>query len=189
MTTRPIPIFRGFRAPALGRVAAALLLFACSGPPGDDRFVISTPQGPPVWNPVSTVFELHCGTLNCHGSTARNMRFFGFYGVRLDRRDKTGFAATTDAEYLANFESVISIEPERLSQIVRAGGANSAKWVVLSKGRADEYHKGGARLVRGDAADTCIVSWIAAQPGGLPVNAAACEAAATLEPPGDDWTQ
>jgi hypothetical protein len=167
-------------------VAAAM---GCSSPSGDDKFVITPPPGPPTFNAVSTVLELHCGTLNCHGNTARNMRFFGFYGVRLDPRDKTGFAVTTDAEYLANFESIISIEPERLSQIVRSGGANASKWVVLSKGRGDEHHKGGARLVRGEAADTCLVSWISARPGGPPLSAEACDAASTLEPPGDDWSQ
>jgi hypothetical protein len=161
----------------------------CAGPPADDKFVIVPPQGPPTFNPVSTVLELHCGTLNCHGNEARNMRFFGFYGVRLDPKNKTGFGDTTDAEFLANFESIIAIEPEKLSQIVRSGGANADKWIVLSKGRGDEHHKGGTRLVRGDAADACIVSWITARPGGAPLNAEACDTASTFEPPGDDWSQ
>lgn len=174
-------------AQVLASLAAASV--GCAGPSGDDKFVIVPPQGPPTFNPVSTALELHCGTLNCHGNEARNMRFFGLYGVRLDPREKTGFGSTTDAEFLANYESLIAIEPERLSQIVRSGGANSNKWVVLSKGRGDEHHKGGARLVRGDAADTCLVSWILARPGGAPVNAEACDAASTFEPPGDDWSQ
>jgi hypothetical protein len=189
--TAPAMVRLWLSARARPLVAASVVstVIGCAGPAGDDKFVITPPPGPPTFNPVSTVVELHCGTLNCHGNEARNMRFFGFYGVRLDARDKTGFAVTTDAEFLANFESLIAIEPERLSQIVRSGGANASKWVVLSKGRGDEHHKGGARLVRGDAADTCILSWISARQGGPPVNAEACDAASTFEPPGDDWSQ
>ena len=186
MTSPVLPVAR---TPRRLLASFALALLGCSGPPEEGKFVITPPPGPPTFNVVSTVLELHCGTLNCHGTDARNMPFFGFYGVRLDPRDRTGFAPTTDAEFLANFESIISIEPERLSQIVRSGGANASKWVVLSKGRGDEHHKGGARLVRGGAADTCILSWISAQPGGAPVSAEACDAASTLEPPGDDWSQ
>jgi hypothetical protein len=172
----------------LASVAAGVVI-GCAGPSGDDKFVLTPPQGPPTFNPVSTVLEMHCGTLNCHGNDGRNMRFFGLYGVRLDPKDKTGDGSTTDAEFLANYESIIAIEPERLSQIVRSGGANASKWVVLSKGRGVEHHKGGARLVPGQDADTCILSWISAQPGGAPVSSQACEAAATIVPPGDDWIQ
>jgi hypothetical protein len=152
---------------------------------------MTTPPPPPTFDAVSTALEIHCGTLNCHGNDARNMRLFGFYGVRLKDSDLTGFAPTSPEEIMANFESVISIEPERLSQVVRSGGAGAEKWIVLSKGRGREHHKGGTRLVPGDAADTCIMSWLTVGPGAPGINAAACKAAATVVPPdlpGSPWS-
>lgn len=179
-------------AARVGALVSALLasaLFGCSGPSGDDKSYIAVPPGPPIFNAVSDALELHCGTINCHGNDERNMRFFGLYGVRLNPKDKTGFGSTSDLEYEANFESIISIQPEKLTQVVRAHGAGADKWIVFSKGRAIEHHKGGARLVAGDAADTCIMSWLVAQPNGPSVNTDACTAATNVVPPGDDWTQ
>lgn len=201
-------------AAVLGLVSTA----ACSGPPSSDVFRITTPLGPPTFKVVSDALAIHCGTLNCHGNDARNMRFFGFYGTRLNPKDQTGGAGTTDDEYEANFESIISIEPERLSQIVQSGGANEDKWIVLAKGRGVQHHKGGARMTHVDGPlppgaptdvllDACVTSWItahtagSADAGALPgtVNVDACNRAAVVTPPGipcamapppcTDWTQ
>ena len=180
----------------LAALSALFVSLACSGPSDKGLFAITPPPGPPAFNVVSDALDIHCGTLNCHGNNDRNMRIFGFYGTRLSDKDKTGAAATSEDEYQANFESIISIEPERLSQIVRSGGANEGKWVVLSKGRGTEHHKGGSRMTPGDAMDTCFTSWIVAHGpgpgdgGAIPgaVNDAACLAAVReIVPPGQDW--
>jgi len=183
------------RVPLIAAILGILATAACSGPPSSDVFRLTTPPGPPVFDQVSDGLAIHCGTLNCHGNDARNMRFFGFYGTRLAPNDKPGAGATSPDEYEANFESVISIEPERLSQIVQSGGSNTAledKWIVLSKGRGTEHHKGGSRMTKGDAMDTCITSWLASRGGGVPgdggavlgLNTDACKAAATIPAPG-----
>jgi len=165
---------------------------------------MSPPLGPPTFDVVSDALEIHCGTINCHGNDARNMRFYGFYGVRASADDQTGARPTTGDEYKRNYESIIAIEPEKISQIYLSGGQNSGKWIVLSKGRGTEHHKGGSRIVPGDALDTCLLSWLLTRvpvvsdggtfvttDGAIPgtLNMSACIAAVTILPPGADWTQ
>lgn len=170
-----------------------LATLACSGPSDKDIDRITPPPGPPAFNVVADALQKHCGTLDCHGNNARNMRLFGYYGIRQFDKDRVNFTATTPAEYEMTYQSVITIDPERLSRIVASGGAGIDKWLVLSKGRGTEHHKGGARLAPGGAADTCLVSWVLARSeadsGPGIVNAAACVAAANLVPPGEDWGQ
>jgi hypothetical protein len=157
--------------------SGALLGAACSGPPGDQTFVpiVPTMEGFPA---VSEALEWHCGTLDCHGNSARNMRVYGNNGIRFGKGLAPGSDSTTDAERLLTYEAVIAIQPEVLGQIVSQHGAKPERWIVITKGRGTEHHKGGSRMRLHDATDTCITSWLT----GV-VNTDACEQAASVAPP------
>jgi len=86
--------------------------------------------------------------------------------------------STTPDEHSATYDAVVSIDPEALSAVVRDGGQNAERWIVISKGRGREEHKGGVAMDRDGPADFCILSWLA---GGL--DDVSCAAAAEVLPP------
>jgi hypothetical protein len=168
----------------MGRPAAVVLLAlaagvacACAGPT-DHLTYVPNPPSRDTFQPVSDALEVHCGTLDCHGSSWRNMRVYGIDGQRLDPHGITGNKATTEAEYTATYEAVIAVQPEVLSHLVNDHGANPERWIVITKGRGTEVHKGNSQMKAGDATDTCIISWVA---GAL--NQEACDQAASISPP------
>src|SRR4051812_23481216 len=61
---------------------------------------------------VSDALELSCGTLDCHGQVGRNLRVYGYGGLRLSAIDPPAGDPTTDLEYLASYVSLVSLEPE-----------------------------------------------------------------------------
>jgi hypothetical protein len=158
----------------------ATLLGACNGPSPDDTVVVNAPSAD-TFTPVSPVLEIRCGTLDCHGSSARNLRTFGINGARLDPMGITGDQSTTPEEVLATYASVISVQPEVLNRIVNEGGLKPERWLLITKGRGTEYHKGGSRMLEGDDSDRCITSWVAGA-----VDVARCELGAALLPPGGE---
>ena len=164
--------------------AVVLALAACSGPRIDEDFVVTAPSRDD-FPAVGQVLAVHCGTLDCHGDAARNLRIYSIYGLRLDENDVTGFGGTTDGELDRTYESISTIEPERLSRIVRAGGSGAGDWLVLGKGRGIQHHAGGSRLVVGQPADTCLLLWIAGRSDA--VFEEACQAGGTVFPPNPEW--
>lgn len=156
---------------------AVVVSTACSGPAGNLKYVPNPPSRD-TFPPVADALEVHCGTLDCHGSSARNMRVYGIDGQRLDIHGITGNKSTTDEEYTATYEAVIAVQPEVLSRIVNEGGAHPERWIVITKGRGTEVHKGNSQMAPGDATDTCIISWVAGQ-----LNQDACDQAAAILPP------
>jgi hypothetical protein len=79
---------------------------------------------------------------------------------------------------------VVGIEPEVLSRIYAEGGRGAQDWILLSKGRHREEHVGGARLVEGEPADRCVVSWIS---GGTDVSACVADAFGPVPREGEEW--
>ena len=137
----------------------AVLLVACSGPKEGTFTIVAPPENTfaPV---VSDALEVHCGTLDCHGSVYRNLRFFGHFGTRASPDEKTGIEPTSDEEYVRNYDSLIAIEPEALSTIMQKHGAGFDSWIVVTKGTNAEVHKGGQQMKKGDTTYTCLSSWI-----------------------------
>jgi hypothetical protein len=158
----------------------ALGVIACNGPSANG-VVVGVAPSPDTFPPVSAVLEAHCGTLDCHGAAARNLRVYGIDGLRWDKAGTTGDQSTTMEEIQATYESVVSIQPEVLARITEEGGKRPERWIVLLKGRETEEHKGGRRLVAGDDADRCLTSWLAGA-----VEQTRCDAAALVGPPGGE---
>lgn len=154
----------------LALVALALLASAgagasCSAP--DEGVLVREPATSraalaPFESAVSVVFEKRCGSLDCHGTTGRNLRVYSSAGLRLpnDAGLKPGGGATTTEERIANYHALLDLEPERTRDVL--AGDDPYEMLILKKPLGIESHKGGAPIRRGDDAETCIVSWLEA---------------------------
>jgi hypothetical protein len=123
----------------------------------------SNSNGQPIYG-VSVVLERRCGTLDCHGQVGRPLRIYGQYGLRFvdDAGDVPGLQPTTANERLANYQAVVGLQPELMTEVVQ-GNAPPEDLMLLRKPLQLERHKGGAVFVTGDDGDTCILSWLAGQ--------------------------
>lgn len=108
---------------------------------------------------VSDALQLRCSTLDCHGQVGRNLRIYGYGGLRLAATETPQGASTTDAEYQASYDSLVSLEPEVLSKVVTLQ-ADPNSLSMIRKARGIEHHKGGQQMQTGDALDRCIVLWL-----------------------------
>ncbi len=114
---------------------------------------------------VSALLEKRCGTLDCHGQMGRPLRIFGIFGLRLISQDAAnvpGQQPTTQTEYVANYQSVIGLQPELMTEVVQ-GNSPPTSLLLLRKPLQLERHKGGAVINQGDDAYTCLTSWLAGQ--------------------------
>jgi hypothetical protein len=114
---------------------------------------------------VDALLEKRCGTLDCHGQMGRPLRIFGQNGLRLISQDAAnvpGIQPTTQTEYVANYQSVIGLQPELMTDVVQ-GNAPPTDLLLLRKPLQLERHKGGPVLHTGDYGTTCILSWLANQ--------------------------
>jgi hypothetical protein len=161
MTRTRTPTWRvGVRGPLL---LAALLAagLACAPAPDPNARVPLVAPTLGSFEPVSDLLDHRCGSLDCHGTVGRNLRILGHEGLRLDPADLPGGSPTTTAELAANYDSVVSLEPEIMSAVVADGGAHPERLTLVRKARGTESHKGGALIVVGDAQDRCLTSWLA----------------------------
>ena len=156
--------------------AFALAATAACVTPNPDARVVATVPDRKSFPAVADALVYHCGSLDCHGTTARNLRLYGSLGLRLPTNDAgdriaTSIAGkTTTGEYDEDFLSVVALEPEILSQVVAEGGAEPERLTFIRKARGTEHHKGLAPFVAGDSGDTCLTSWLAGK-----TNTAACQ--------------
>lgn len=161
-------------------VVAVGSVSACSPPPkGELEREVSTRASPGSFRTagVSKVFEKRCGSLDCHGSAARNMRIYSSQGLRLPNDAGLGPGAgdTTQDEITANYHSILTLEPEETNKVILGG--DPYKLLVVKKPLELEKHKGGQTIRRGDDAERCIVSWLE-EDSTKPVDQQACERAA-----------
>jgi hypothetical protein len=143
---------------------------------------------PPPYESFSVVayaLGAHCGSLDCHGDPLRNLRVYGIQGLRWSPSDVTGFGGTTDAEVEATFQSIVALEPERLSRILESGGDGADEWIVIAKGRGRQRHAGGSQLVEGQPADACLLGWVSSASGEA--FETACQDGSIVAPPSEDW--
>ena len=105
-----------------------------------------------------------CGTLDCHGSSFRNFRVYGDEGLRLAAGDIHVISPTTVGESDQTFLSLVTLEPEVLTHVVREGGGAPERLSLIRKARGLDDHKGGTVMSAGDDQDRCFTSWLANQP-------------------------
>jgi len=139
-----------------------------------------------TFKPMGDFLIRRCGTLDCHGQIGRNLRLYGEWGIRLNPMDVPGQSPTTMAEYQADYESVIALEPELLSQVVM-GQANPQQLRLLGKPMESIMingelgpmeHKGGLLIMSTmDPQYVCVASWLAQN-----VNTMACQEATSINP-------
>jgi hypothetical protein len=131
-------------------------------------------------NNVSVVFEKRCGTLDCHGTNARNLRIYSSGGLRIPNEAgiTPGGGTTTLEEVNANYESLLDLEPEQMTEVI-VNNADPHTLLILKKPLQLEHHKGGPAITRGDDAETCILSWLQIDVTN-PFNKTACTNAATF---------
>ena len=147
------------RAVVLSIVALAASA-GCGGPDPSARTAVTTPDRT-TFPLVQAFLDHRCGSLDCHGTPYRNMRIWGSDGMRLAFGDVPGGAPTTSGELDATFQSIVELEPEVMSAVVAAHGANPERLTLVRKARGTEAHAGGAVVVAGDARDRCVLSWLA----------------------------
>ncbi len=141
---------------------------ACSAPSAGHYVPQALPDAT-AFAPVAGLLDVRCGSLDCHGTVARNLRLYGSAGLRLLPSDRPLLPlCDTAAEVTQDYESVIGLEPEVMSAV--ALGADPSKLTMVRKARGTEAHKGGAVWSQGDDSDTCLTSWLEAKP-----DPAACE--------------
>jgi len=156
-------------------VLAFAIAFACSTPPEDARVIEVTPDTA-SFPAVASMLVQACGSLDCHGTLARNLRLYGDTALRYSPTDvPSTLLPTTGDEIGQDYESVVGLEPEAMSAVVASGGANPEQLTFYRKALGIEAHKGGAVIVSGDARDVCITTWLQGH-----ADAAACTAALSL---------
>jgi hypothetical protein len=150
------------------------LAIACSGPPANQRVVVSLPDRS-TFGPVAQAFVHTCGTLDCHGAVGRNFKIYGNTGLRYDSNAvPSALTPTTSDEMDRTFESLTGLEPEVMSQVVLSGGQAPERLTFLRKARGTEAHKPGKIIDQGDDRDVCFTSWLSAN-----VDVVACAKALT----------
>ena len=152
----------------------ALVIVACTFPSSTATSTV-TPPDRATFPPVADLLEKRCGTLDCHGSSFRNLRVYGSLGLRLAPTDRPlSKGQTTTDEYDADFASIVGLEPEIMTEVVTQGGASPDRLTFVRKARGTEHHKGGSLMQAGDPEDACITSWLAGH-----TDVAGCAAATT----------
>jgi hypothetical protein len=140
--------------------ATGLVAVACSTPAPDARFIETVPDTT-TFPAVADMLIQACGSLDCHGTAARNLRLYGDTGLRFSPLDvPSTLFPTTDAERAQDYDSVVGLEPEIMSQVVASGGMHPERLTFVRKARGSESHKGGAVVVLGDPRDVCITTWL-----------------------------
>jgi hypothetical protein len=145
------------------RTALSLLALAgCSTPPADGRYIREALPDRSSFPPVAELLDVRCGSLDCHGTVARNLRLYGSAGLRASAKDRPLVPpCDTQDEVDQDYESVVGLEPQTMSAVVASGGTDPERLTMVRKARGTESHKGGKIWSEGDPSDTCLTSWLA----------------------------
>lgn len=171
-------------APARALTMIGLVLagaaFACSST-NPDATVTPGELDRAGFESVVPVLNRRCGSLDCHGSRFRNLRIYGYGGIRLAASDNPEAPQTTPGEAALDYEAVMGLEPEVMRSFIASGRRDPSKLTFYRKARMLEAHEGGPRVAPGDSADRCLVSWLTST-----VDGAACRLAAAERNPLDE---
>ncbi len=142
-----------------------------------DATLVSNAPCPPFedFQKVSPVLEQRCGTLDCHGNTARPLRLYGNVGLRAPDPDHAndpnyypgGKTPTTENEQMQNWRSVCGLEPELMDQVINQTVLDDTDLpatpdilTFVRKPRLSEKHKGGRIWDQGKPGDRCLTAWL-----------------------------
>src|SRR5208282_3621624 len=94
------------RKPMIKLFALCVSLAACSLP---DPNAVTEVTGPDLgqFASVQPFMDKSCGSLDCHGVRYRNLKIYGYDGLRLAPGDVPGGNPTTTAEVDATYDSVV----------------------------------------------------------------------------------
>lgn len=148
----------------LGASAALWGASSCASIPDSGRIT-------PVIGPDFEIYRVHvdtylqrrCGTLDCHGQEGRPYRIYGFSGYRLYNLDAglvSGREPTRIEEIRANYEAIISLEPEEMNRVMAEQAAEPNRLMFLRKPLRLERHKGGPAMAEDDPGYKCVVAWL-----------------------------
>ena len=151
---------------------AAVVASGCSSPNPDVR-VNPGALDRAGFAEVAPVLNRRCGSVDCHGTPRRNLRIYGYGGMRAAPTDTPDFPATTPDEIERDFQSIMALEPEAMAKFIAEGRHDPRDLTFYMKPRNAQSHKGGERIVAGDNADLCILTWLTAT-----VHVSSCRAAA-----------
>jgi hypothetical protein len=141
----------------------SLLLVGCATP---DPSALTSPDLPTEdgFPYVAELVQHRCGTLDCHGSVGRNLRIYGDEGLRYSASDTPCLPEqTTTTEIQQDYESIVDLEPEQLTTVLAAGGADPQSLTFIAKPLGLESHMGGTVFQTGDDTYTCLTSWLEGQ--------------------------
>jgi hypothetical protein len=160
------------RALSVLAAASGVLLLAgssssCASVPDSSRFTaVLAPDFDVYKNNVDTYLQRRCGTLDCHGQPGRAYRLYGFTGFRLYNLDAglvSGVQPTVPEEVRANYEALVTLEPEEMSRVIAKQGGEKEdleRLLFIRKAQRIERHKGGQAMAEDDPGYRCVVAWL-----------------------------
>jgi hypothetical protein len=153
--------------PTLGVALLVGASSSCASVPDSTRFTaVLAPDFTVYKANVDTYLQRRCGTLDCHGQPGRAYRLYGFTGFRLYNLDAgliSGVQPTRDEEIRANYEALVSLEPEEMSRVIAKQGGEKQdleRLLFIRKAQRIERHKGGQAMAEDDPGYRCVVAWL-----------------------------
>jgi hypothetical protein len=140
-------------------------LVSCASAPDKGRVTtVITPDFDTYVSSVDAYLTRRCGSLDCHGQPGRAYRIYSREGYRLytiqDGGLVSGQQPTQPEEQRANFQALVSIEPEEMSRLMARQGENPNLLLFLRKPLKLERHKGGPAMAEDDPGYRCVVAWL-----------------------------
>ncbi len=148
-----------------GAACGLLAMAACASAPDENRLtVVITPDFATYVASVDAYLTRRCGSLDCHGQPGRAYRIYSREGYRLytlqDGSLVSGQQPTQPEEQRANFQALVSLEPEEMSRLMARQGENPNQLLFLRKPLKIERHKGGPAMAEDDPGYRCVVAWL-----------------------------
>jgi hypothetical protein len=149
----------------VGFASALIAISACASPPDSEALTeVIVPDFDIYIANVDAYLTRRCGSLDCHGQPGRAYRIYSREGLRLEQTQDgslvSGQQQTQPEEKRANFEALVSVEPEEMSRLMGRQGDNPNELLFLRKPLKLERHKGGPAMAEDDPGYRCVVAWL-----------------------------
>ena len=157
--TRIVKALSSVRAAVLCSLGGTALVFTmlsgCASAPDPGRLTdVIVPDFDTYVSSVDAYLTRRCGSLDCHGQPGRAYRIYSREGFRLVQLQDGGLVSgqqpTQPEEQRANFQALVSVEPEEMSRLMARQGDNPNALLFLRKPLKLERHKGGPAMAEDD---------------------------------------